>query len=85
MSTSARSYLTAGIAAFGAGAIALTPVAPVGPDSGLLPQHAAELAVGLTAAVTPVDPIQNIIDIVTAAGDNLGTLVNDLATGLYVN
>jgi len=85
MSTSARSYLTAGIAAFSAGAIALTPVAPAGPDPGLLPQHVAELAVGLTAAVTPVDPIQNIIDIVTAAGDNLGTLVNDWATGLYVN
>lgn len=84
-SASARSYLTAGIAVVGAGAIAVTPVAPVGPDPALLSHRIGEMAVSLTAAVTPVDPIQNIIDIVTAAGENIGALVNNFGAGLYVN
>ena len=86
MTISVRSYLTAGIAALGAGAIVLAPVQPTNSSSNLMPQRAiTDLAVGLAAAVTPVDPIQNIIDVITATGDNLGILVNDWTSGLYVN
>ena len=86
MTVSTRSYLTAGVAALGASAIALTPVQPLNHSLAMAPHKAiSELAVNLAAAVTPVDPIQNIIDIITASSSNLETLVNNWAGGLYVN
>lgn len=86
MTVSIRSYLTAGVAALGASAIALTPVQPLNHSLAMAPHKAiSELAVNLAAAVTPVDPIQNIIDIITASSSNLETLVNNWAGGLYVN
>lgn len=84
MHVSPRSYLSAGVAVFGAGAIALSPVQPLELTSA--PHKAiSDLAVGLAAAVTPVDPLQNIIDVITASGANLETLVGNWAGGLYVD
>ncbi|MCB1289964.1 hypothetical protein [Mycolicibacterium sp.] len=86
MHVSTRSYLSAGVAVLGAGAIALSPVQPLGAAPAPLPQKAiGELAVSLAAAVTPVDPIQNIIDVITATGNNLEVLLNDWSSGLYVD
>jgi len=86
MYVSTRSYLTAGVAFFGAGAIALTPVQPVDTSLDFGQQKAlSTLTVNLAAAVTPVDPIQNILDVITATGDNLQDLIAAVGTGLYVN
>ncbi len=86
MNISARSYLTAGVAAVGASAIALAPVQPLDAGSTPVPNRAiSDLAVGLAAAVTPVDPIQNIVDVIAATAENLEALFNDWAGGLYVN
>ncbi len=86
MNVSARSYLTAGAAALSATAIVMAPVQPLNSDLAAAGHKSvSDLAVGLAAAVTPVDPIQNIIDVVNDSGVNLNTLVNDWAAGLYVN
>lgn len=77
---SIRSYLAAGVAVVGAGALAMTPVQPVGPVA-LAPQHAAELAVSLAAAVDPITPWT---DAIAGALNNFGALVNDWASGSYV-
>ena len=77
-SASARSYLTAGIAAVGASAIALTPVAAVGPDPALLPHRVGEMAVGLASTIDPFTPwvttfetaLENITRIVSAVAAN---------------
>ncbi len=86
MHVSARSYLTAGAAALSATAIVLAPVQPL--NSGLaLTAHksVSDLAVGLAAAVTPVDPIQNIVDIIEASGASFETLLGNWSAGLYVD
>lgn len=86
MTASARPYLVAGVAAFSAGAIALSPVQPLSATLKPLPQNAiGELAVGLAAAVTPVNPIQERIDVITDAAANLVALLNDWAAGVYVD
>lgn len=86
MNVSARSYLSAGVAVLGAGAIALSPVQPLGATPTPLPQKTiGELAVSLAAAVTPVDPIQNIINVITESGKNLEVLLNSWSSGLYVD
>jgi hypothetical protein len=59
MHVSARTYLTSGIAALGAGAIALSPVQPM-PDhmNTAAPQRAIEsMAVTLAASIDPITPI----------------------------
>ena len=86
MHTSTRSYLTAGIAAFGAGAIALSPVQA--PNVGLttLPQKAmSQLAVDLAAAVTPVPPLVRIAEVVEASVGNFNGLLDDWTAGLNVD
>ena len=57
MELSARSYLTAGVAALGATAIALSPVQPLPGNPATAPQRAAStLAVDLAAAIDPITP-----------------------------
>lgn len=86
MNVSARSYLTAGAAALSATAIAMAPVQPLNSDLAAAGHKSvSDLAVGLAAAVTPVDPIQNIIDVIEASGANLETLLGNWSGGLYVN
>ena len=72
MDVTARSYLTAGIAAFGVGALALAPVQPIPHQVALAPQRVVEnLAVDLAATV---DPIQAWVNTFEAAGANLQIL-----------
>ena len=73
MNLSHRSYLTAGVAALSAGAIALAPVQPLpsGPD--LSTALRSTLAVDLAAAIDPITPW---IDTFQAAADNISGLVN---------
>ena len=86
MNVSARSYLTAGAAALSAAAIVMAPVQPLNSDLAAAGHKSvSDLAVGLAAAVTPVDPIQNIIDVIQASGTNLETLLGNWSGGLYVN
>ena len=48
------------------GAMALTPVQPLSTTLAPVPQKTiSALAVGLAAAVTPISPIQNRIDVIT--------------------
>lgn len=73
MTTSARSYLTAGIATLGASAIALTPVAP-SQTLAIVEQRTSALAVELASSIDPITPwintvegaFENIAGIITA-------------------
>ena len=86
MHVSARPYLTAGVAALSATAIAMAPVQPLHQDFAATGHKSvSDLAVGLAAAVLPVAPIQNIIDVIEASGANLIGLLNNVSSGLYVN
>ena len=86
MDISSRSYLSAGVAVLGAGAIMLPAVQPLNPSLTAAPQKAiSQMAVDLAAAVTPVDPIDNLIDVINDTFNNLDTLANNWFTGLYVN
>lgn len=76
MHVSARSYLTAGIATIGAGAIALTPVAPISHSPVLSPAISTSLAVNLAASIDPITPW---IDTLQTAADNIGGLFNTWA------
>ena len=76
MSKSTRSYLTAGIAAFGATAIALTPVAPVGPDPALLPHRIGAMAVGLASTIDPFTPWVTTFE---TALDNITRMISAVA------
>jgi hypothetical protein len=68
-----RSYLTAGIAALGAGAIALTPIQPLPNHITAAPQHAVQsLAVDLAATV---NPIAAWVDTIKATTANSATLL----------
>ena len=80
-SVSVRSYLAAGVAAVGVGAVALAPVHPLSAHLAVTPTQAAALAVDLAAAV---DPITALIDTIEATGSNLSALVNNWASGIYV-
>lgn len=79
-SVSVRSYLAAGVAAVGVGAVALSPVQPVN-SVALAPQHVSDLAVSLAAAVDPITAIANTL---TGSLNNIGTLANNWASGIYV-
>ncbi len=76
MYVSARSYLTAGIATLGVGALALTPVAPISHSPVPLPAISTALAVDLAASIDPITPW---IDTFQAAADNIGGLFNTWA------
>lgn len=68
-----RSYLTAGIAALGVGAIALSPVQPIPNQVALAPQHVVEsMAVNLVAVIDPFGPLVDTIKTSTA---NLAQLI----------
>lgn len=83
-SVSIRSYLAAGVAAAGVGAIALSPVHPVTPALAALPQQVSHLAVNLAAAVDPVDPFTAWVDVITTAITNGGDLAQAWVNGVYV-
>ena len=74
MHVTARSYLTAGIAALGAGAIALSPIQPL-PDhvSPAAASAISEMAVKLAATV---DPIQAWVNTFQNTGANLKILAD---------
>lgn len=77
MHVSARSYLTAGMAALSATAIAMAPVQPLNQGSALSPQRvSAALAVNLAAAV---DPITLLVDTIQASTDNINGLFSAIA------
>ncbi len=72
MHITARSYLTAGVALVGAGAIALTPVQPMPAHLTQVPQRVVtDLAVNLAATV---DPIQLWKDTIDTAAKNISNL-----------
>ncbi len=73
MNITARTYLTSGIAALGAGAIALTPVQPLPDHAALAPHRTADLAVELAAAIDPITPWVDTIKLSLA---NVQKLVN---------
>ncbi|MEZ5133091.1 MAG: outer membrane porin GjpA [Mycobacterium sp.] len=76
MHVSHRSYLSAGVAVLGAGAIALSPVQPLDADLTLSPHRANALAVSLAASIDPITPWTNTIE---AAVDNITALVGGYA------
>ncbi len=76
MHVSPRSYLSAGVAVLGAGAIALSPVQPVGGDLALSPHQANALAVSLAASIDPITPWNNTIE---GALNNITTLAGGIA------
>jgi hypothetical protein len=68
MNITSRSYLTAGVAALSAGAIALTPVQPIPDHLAMAPQRVvSNLSVDLAAAIDPITPWVTAIN---AAVDN---------------
>ncbi|MCW1960247.1 MAG: hypothetical protein KIH64_017215 [Mycobacterium sp.] len=69
-----RSYLTAGVAVLGAGAIALSPIQPIPNQIALAPQHhvVSDLAIDLAATV---NPIAAWVDTVKATTANSVTLL----------
>lgn len=82
MNVSARSYLTAGVAAFGAGAIALAPVQPVSQNSAISPVLRSSLAVDLAASIDPITPW---VDTFQTASQNIERLFTlGLATPLPI-
>ncbi|MGV1006721.1 MAG: outer membrane porin GjpA [Candidatus Nanopelagicales bacterium] len=74
MQVSARSYLTAGIAVLGAGAIALSPIQPVATPTALSPMLTKAVAVNLAAAIDPITPIITTIQTTLA---NTTALISD--------
>ncbi|OLT91397.1 hypothetical protein [Mycobacterium syngnathidarum] len=66
-----RSYLAAGVALAGAGAIAVSPLAPPAPDLHLPAIDASSAAVNLTAAA---NPLQLWADVIGTAFENVGGL-----------
>jgi hypothetical protein len=84
MYITSRSYLTAGIAALGVGAIALSPVQPVP----ALDQDRVtrSLAAALTAESTPIDPITPWVDTFQTSIANIGALFDFYASNpLYTS
>ena len=74
MHTAQRSYLTAGIAALGAGAIALTPVQPIPAHLALAQERAvATLSVNLASSIDVITPW---VDTFTLAGQNIKALTD---------
>ena len=71
MQISVRSYLTAGVAFVGAGAIALTPVAPPMPT---IDVHAAVARSANIALMASPNPIEAWVEVLEASVGNIGTL-----------
>ncbi|OFB36763.1 hypothetical protein BA059_22635 [Mycolicibacterium sp. (ex Dasyatis americana)] len=71
-----RSYLAAGVALVGAGAIAVSPLAPPAPDVHLPAIDASSAAVNLTAAA---NPLQLWADVIGTAFENVGGLGEQVA------
>ncbi|BBY14656.1 hypothetical protein [Mycolicibacterium litorale] len=69
MHAAARSYLSTGVALVGAGAIAMSPVAPPVPD--LEVPAVSSIGVGLSAAV---NPLQTWIEVFGQAAENISIL-----------
>ena len=69
-----RSYLTAGIAALGAGAIALSPVQPVPSHLAIAP-HPAVSNLAVELAASSFDPITPWVTTIETSFANIGTLV----------
>jgi hypothetical protein len=68
MNVTSRSYLTAGIAALGVGAIALSPIQPIPAHTAAAPQRVvSNLAVDLAATINPIQPW---LDAFSTAADN---------------
>ena len=72
MQLSARTYLTSGVAALGAGVIALSPVQPLPQHMALAQQPAIQnMAVSLASTIDPITPIVNTV---TTTLGNIGAL-----------
>ncbi|KHO18487.1 hypothetical protein [Mycolicibacterium setense] len=76
MQLASQSYLTAGVALVGAGAIALSPLAPPAPDIHVPAIDASSAAVNLTAAA---NPLQLWADVIGGAFENIGGIGEQLA------
>lgn len=76
MQLASQSYLTAGVALVGAGAIALSPLAPPAPDIHVPAIDASSAAVNLTAAA---NPLQLWADVIGSAFENVSGLGEQLA------
>ncbi|MGW4097034.1 hypothetical protein [Mycobacterium sp. NPDC004974] len=76
MQLASRSYLAAGVALVGAGAIAVSPLAPPVPDVHLPAIDVSSAAVNLTAAA---NPLELWADVIGAAFQNLGGLGGQVA------
>jgi len=74
MYVSSRSYLTAGIAVLGAGALALAPVAPMPDRVAALPHHAVS-DIGAAVLLSSFDPITPWVDTITTSVDNITALI----------
>jgi len=84
MHVTSRSYLTAGIAALGVGAIALAPIQPV--PALEQDRMIRNLAVALTADPTPIDPITPWVTTFETAFANIGKLFDFYASNpLYTS
>lgn len=60
MNVTSRSYLTAGVAALGVGAIALSPIQPIPNNVAMAPERVvSNLSVDLAAAIDPITPWVN--------------------------
>ena len=91
---SVRSYLTAGVAALGAGAIVMAPVQPLPERSTLTPALSSSLAVDLAASIDPITPwietfqtaTVNIERIITAATSTPLPIITQVITnfGTYL-
>ena len=73
---SVRSYLTAGVAFAGAGALPIAPVAPMAQDVALAPRQVSALAVELAASqAAAVDPITLLVQTIETAANNAVALL----------
>ncbi len=68
----ARSYLTAGVAALGAGAIVLAPIQPLPEGSAFSPALRTSLAIDLAASIDPITPW---VDTFQTAAQNIERLI----------
>jgi hypothetical protein len=78
MQVAVRSYLTAGIAAVGATAIALAPIQPTLPDVQVPSSHV--MSVNLAAAI---NPIEAWVQVVQGAVTNVGGLVDQVVASPF--
>lgn len=70
----ARSYLTAGIAVLGVGAIGLAPVQPL-PDHAAAVSHRVVSELGSVVLASSIDPITPWVNTITTSITNIGALI----------